>query len=89
MFKPNAMVLKRINIVYLASYVELIAYFANAHVDKTRNSPVGRTRHVLIDDFDWYIREKGTKTEDTIRVAKCLAYIIDAIKFWSKDSITM
>ena len=83
--QPNSIVLKRINMVYLANYAELTNYFANAHLEKVRNSPVGKTRHVLIDDFDWYFQEKGTRTEDITRFAKCLAYIIDAITFWSKD----
>ena len=82
--QPDAMVLKRINMVYLANCDELTDYFANVHLDKVRNSPIGRTRHVLIDDFHSYFREKGSRTEDTNRLAKCMAYIIDAAEFWSK-----
>jgi hypothetical protein len=82
--QPDSPVLKRINIAYLRSYVELTEYFANAHVEKISKSSLGKTRHVLIDDFDWYFREKGTRTEDITRVAKCLAYVVDAVEFWSK-----
>ena len=80
--QPNSIVLKRINMAYLANYTELTSYFASVH-HEGRN--VARTRHVLIDDFDWYFKERGTRTEDINRFAKCLAYIIDAITFWSKD----
>ena len=82
--QPNSVVLKRINIAYLGNYVELTEYFANAHLDRIKNSSLGKTRHVLIDDFDWYFREKGTWTQDITRFAECFAYIVDAIEFWSK-----
>lgn len=83
--QPSTGVLKRINMVYLANYVELIEYFASGHVDNSRNPQVGYSRHVLVDDFDWYFQEKKTRTEDTNRLATCMAYMVDALKFWSKN----
>ncbi|XP_028405640.1 uncharacterized protein LOC114528216 [Dendronephthya gigantea] len=83
--QPSTVVLERIYIVYLANYVELIEYFASAHLDRSQNPRVVYSRHVLIDDFDWYFQEKKTRTEDTNRLAKCMAYMIDALKFWSKN----
>ena len=85
-WQPNPMVLERINIVYLANYMELTAYFANAHLGKIRDSSLGKAGHVLIDDFDWYFREKSSRADNITRLAKCLTYIVDAIEFWSKDS---
>ena len=84
--QPNSEVLKRINMIYLSSFDELINYFSNVHLEKIRSSPQGRSRHLLIDDFDRYFQEKGTRTEETSRLAKCMAYIIDALDFWSKST---
>ena len=81
--QPKAGTLKLINFVYLPTSTEFIDFFSRVHLSRNRSS-YGRPKHLLIDDFDSYFQEKCPRTEDTTRIAKCLAYIIDAVEYFSK-----
>ena len=82
--QPKPGILKLINFVYLATYTDLINFFAKVHLSETRTSLHGRPKHVLIDDFDSYFQEECSRTEETNRIAKCLAYIVDAVEYFSE-----
>lgn len=82
---PNVAVLKRINMLNLANVEELVEYFSNIHLDGQRKLTVNKTRHVIIDHFGEYFMTKGRQMTEATCAATCLAYIVDALEFWSKN----
>lgn len=81
--QPSSAVLRRIKIMYLTNYDDLIKYFANIPLLKELTDEIANPcRRILVDDFDKYFQNNGGRFEDIKKISKCIAYMVDTLSFW-------